>query len=66
MRKLKLTLTVDADLHGLLEKGAARDKRSLSNHAYRLLDHAVRETAAGTLPWEPTEASGESIPPAAA
>jgi hypothetical protein len=46
MRKLKLTLTVDADLHELLEEGATRDKRSLSNHSYRLLDRAARAEAA--------------------
>jgi hypothetical protein len=46
MRNLKLTLTVDAELREILEEGAARDKRSVSNHSYRLLDRAAREEVA--------------------
>jgi hypothetical protein len=43
MRNLKLTLTVDAELRGILEEGAEREGRSISNVTRRLLDRAARE-----------------------
>jgi hypothetical protein len=43
MRNLKLTLTVDPELRGILEEGAVREGRSISNFSRRLLDRAVRE-----------------------
>jgi hypothetical protein len=43
MRSLKLSLTVDAALRELLEEGAAREQRSVSNFSRRLLDRAARE-----------------------
>jgi hypothetical protein len=46
MRNLRLTVVVDAALRELLEEGAAREQRSISNHSYRLLGRAAREEAA--------------------
>jgi hypothetical protein len=43
MRNLKLTLTVDAALRELLEEGAEREGRSISNYTRRLIDRAARE-----------------------
>jgi hypothetical protein len=43
MRNIKLTLTVDAALRELLEEGAAREQRSISNYTRRLIDRAARE-----------------------
>ena len=43
MRNLKLTLTVDPELRGILEEGAEREGRSISNVTRRLLDRAARE-----------------------
>jgi hypothetical protein len=43
MRNIKLTLTVDAALRELLEEGAAREQRSISNFSRKLLDKAARE-----------------------
>jgi hypothetical protein len=43
MRNLKLTLTVDAELRGILEEGAEREGRSISNYTRRLIDRAARE-----------------------
>jgi hypothetical protein len=43
MRNLKITVIVDRDLRGLLEAGAEREGRSVSNYSYRLLDRAARE-----------------------
>ena len=46
MRGLKITVVIDAKLRCLLEEGAEREGRSLSNHSYRLLDRAARAEAA--------------------
>ena len=43
MRNIKLTLTVDAALRELLEEGAEREGRSISNYTRRLIDRAARE-----------------------
>jgi hypothetical protein len=43
MRNIKLTLTVDRELRGILEEGAAAEGRSISNFSRRLLDRAARE-----------------------
>jgi hypothetical protein len=42
MRNLKITVVVDADLRAVLEAGAEREGRSVSNYSYRLLDRAAR------------------------
>jgi hypothetical protein len=47
MRNLKLTLTVDSALRELLEEGAEREGRSVSNFSRRLLDRAARDAARG-------------------
>ena len=46
---MRITLTVSAALKSLLEEGAKRDKRSLSNHSYRLLSKAAREEALSAM-----------------
>jgi hypothetical protein len=43
MRNLKLTVIVDPDLRGILEAGAEREGRSVSNYTRRLIDRAARE-----------------------
>jgi hypothetical protein len=43
MRNSKLTVVVDAALRELLEEGAAREQRSVSNFSRLLLDKAARE-----------------------
>jgi hypothetical protein len=43
MRNLKLTVVVDAALRELLEEGAEREGRSVSNYTRRLIDRAARE-----------------------
>ena len=43
MRNLKLTVIVDPDLRGILEAGAEREGRSISNYTRRLIDRAARE-----------------------
>jgi hypothetical protein len=42
MRHLKLTLTLPATLRELLEEGAEREGRSVSNYTRRLIDRAAR------------------------
>jgi hypothetical protein len=49
MRNLKLTLTVDAALRELLEEGAEREGRSISNYTRRLIDRAAREAVRAGL-----------------
>ena len=46
MKGLKLTLTVDPKLRGVLEEGAAREQRSISNYTRRLIERGAREEAA--------------------
>jgi hypothetical protein len=45
MRNIKLTLTVDAELRGILEEGAEREGRSISNYTRRLIERGAREAA---------------------
>jgi hypothetical protein len=49
MRNLKLTVVVDAALRELLEEGAEREGRSVSNFSRRLLDRAAREAMRAEL-----------------
>jgi hypothetical protein len=49
MRNRKLTLTVDPDLRAVLEAGAEREGRSISNYTRRLIDRAAREQARAEL-----------------
>jgi hypothetical protein len=46
MRNIKLTLTVDPDLRGVLEAGAEREGRSISNYTRRLIERAAAEEVA--------------------
>jgi hypothetical protein len=57
---MRITLTVSAALKSLLEEGAKRDKRSLSNHSYRLLSKAAREEALSAMRVEQGEQRQEA------
>jgi hypothetical protein len=49
MRNLKLTVVVDPDLRAVLEAGAEREGRSVSNYTRRLIDRAAREAERAEL-----------------
>jgi hypothetical protein len=58
MRNLKITVVVDRDLRAVLEAGAEREGRSVSNYSYRLLDRAAREAVrAQPVEQQPTAAA---------
>jgi hypothetical protein len=52
MGKQQISITLDADLRGVLAENAEREGRSLANYARRLLDRAAREEAMRAEPVE--------------
>jgi hypothetical protein len=49
MRSLRITLSIDSDLHDRLLTNAEEEGRSLSNYARRLLEGFVRAQIVGIL-----------------